>query len=58
MQKLVGVNRPVEGAILKPLIFENNITLNINDYCHLGAEAEIALKIHKDIPIKKEGYIK
>ena len=57
MQKLVGVNRPVEGAILKPLIFQNNITLNINDYCHLGAEAEIALKIHKNIPIKKEGYI-
>ena len=56
MQKLVGVNRPVEGAILKPLIFQNNITLNINDYCHLGAEAEIALKINRNIPIKKEGY--
>jgi len=57
MQKLVGVNRPVEGAILKPLIYKNNIALDIKHYCHLGAEAEIALKINKDIPIKKEGYL-
>ena len=27
MQKLVGVNRPVEGAILKPLIFQNRLYL-------------------------------
>ena len=27
MQKLVGVNRPVEGAILKPLIFAQSFAL-------------------------------
>ncbi|MBT7076315.1 MAG: hypothetical protein HN930_01200, partial [Pelagibacterales bacterium] len=57
MQKLVGVDRPVEGAILKPLIYKNNISLKFNKYCHLGAEAEIALKINKNIPIRKEGYL-
>ena len=29
MQKLVGVNRPVEGAILKPLIFLHKIQTEI-----------------------------
>ena len=56
MQKLVKVDRPVEGAILKPLIYKNNISLKLKDYCHVGAEAEIALKINKDIPIKEEGF--
>ena len=57
MQELVGVDRPVEGAILKPLIYKNNISLRLNNYCHLGAEAEIALKINKDIPVKEGGYL-
>ena len=56
MQKLVGVDNPVEGAILKPLIFKNNVSLKYNDYCHLGAEAEIAIKINKDIPAKLNGF--
>ena len=44
-------------SILKPLIYKNNISLKFNKYCHLGAEAEIALKINKNIPIRKEGYL-
>lgn len=56
MQKLVNVDTPAEGAILKPLIYKNNVSLQLCDYCHLGAEAEIALKIHKDIPSKINGF--
>jgi 2-keto-4-pentenoate hydratase len=56
MQKLVGVKNPVEGAILRPLIYKNNASLKLEEYCHLGAEAEIALKIHKDIPSKINGF--
>ena len=52
MQKLVGVDNPVEGAILNSLIYKNNVSLKLENYCHLGVEAEIALKIHKDIPSK------
>jgi 2-keto-4-pentenoate hydratase len=56
MQKLVGVDSPVEGAILRPLIYKNNASVKFNNYCHLGAEAEIALKIHKDIPLNEGGF--
>ena len=56
MQKLVGVDNPVEGAILNSLIYKNNVSLKLENYCHLGVEAEIALKIHKDIPSKINGF--
>ena len=56
MQRLVGVDNPVEGAIHKPLIYKNNVTVKLNNYCHLGAEAEIAIKIDKDIPSKINGF--
>ena len=56
MQRLVGVDYPVEGAIHKPLIYKNNVTVKLNNYCHLGAEAEIAIKIDKDIPSKINGF--
>ncbi len=52
MQQLVGVDRPVEGAIFRPLIYQNNVTLFLDNYCHLGAEAEIALRVNKNIPIE------
>ena len=56
MQKLVGVDYPVEGAILRSLIYKNDVALRLDDYCHLGAEAEIAIKIYKDVPSKINGF--
>ena len=56
MQKLVGVDYPVEGAILRSLIYKNDVALRLDDYCHLGAEAEIAIKIYKNIPSKINGF--
>ena len=56
MQKLVNVNTPAEGAILQSLIYKNNTSFQLSNYCHLGAEAEIALKINKDIPTKIPGF--
>tara|TARA_B100000579_G_scaffold429712_1_gene441927 strand:- start:560 stop:1339 length:780 start_codon:yes stop_codon:yes gene_type:complete len=56
MQKLVNVNTPAEGAIFQSLIYKNNASLQFSNYCHLGAEAEIALKINKDIPSKIAGF--
>jgi len=50
MQKLVGVDKPAEGAIMKSLIYMNNASLEFKNYGHLGVEAEIALKIEKTIP--------
>jgi len=50
MQKLVKVDRPVEGAIMKSLIYKSGDTISFDQYVHLGAEAEIALKVEKNIP--------
>ena len=45
MQKLVGINEPAEGAILEHLIYKSGKKLRIKDYCHLGVELEVAIKI-------------
>ena len=50
MQKLVGVDTPAEGAIMKSLIYSNNDYLNFNNYLHLGSEAEIAIRVVKTFP--------
>ena len=50
MQKLVGVDTPAEGAIMKSLIYKNNDYLEFDNYSHLGAEAEIAIKVSKSFP--------
>ena len=50
MQKLVGVDRPAEGAIMKSLIYNNNDYIDIDNYSHLGSEAEIAIQVSKTIP--------
>ena len=55
MQDLVGVDSPVEGAILESLVHHNNGYVLQEGYCHLGAEAEIALKVFADIPIQNGG---
>ena len=53
MQKLVGINEPAEGAILEHLIYKSGKKLRIKDYCHLGVELEVAIKIKKEIPKNK-----
>ena len=57
MQKLTGIDEPAEGAIFEPLIYFNNTKLNYIDYRHLGAEAEIAIRIAKDIPTDSPKFL-
>lgn len=56
MQKLVGVDTPAEGAIMKSLIYNNNDYLNSDNYSHLGAEAEIAIKVSKTFSSDVDQY--
>ena len=56
MQKLVGVDTPAEGAIMKSLIYNNNDYLNSDNYSHLGAEAEIAIKVLKTFSSDVDQY--
>ncbi len=50
MQKLVGVDRPAEGAIMRSLIYKNEDTIDSSKYSHLGSEAEIAIKVSRTFP--------
>ena len=56
MQKLTGINEPAEGAIFAPMIYSSYAKIKYSNYGHLGAEAEIAIRIGKDIPKKEGGF--
>ena len=56
MQKLTGIDEPAEGAIFGPLIYSEQTRLKFDNYGHLGAEAEIAIKVAKDIPKNSQKF--
>ena len=56
MQKLTGIDEPAEGAIFEPLIYNNNAKIKFDNFVHLGAEAEIAIRIGKDISIDSRQF--
>jgi 2-keto-4-pentenoate hydratase len=50
MQKLCGVNEPCYGAIFASEVHNRRALLSARDYCRLGVETEIALRLGADLP--------
>jgi 2-keto-4-pentenoate hydratase len=50
MQKLCGVNEPCYGAIFATQVHHERANLAAADYCRLGVETEIALRLGEDLP--------
>jgi 2-keto-4-pentenoate hydratase len=50
MQKLCGVAEPCYGAIFAREVHHRRAELSTRDYCRLGAETEIALRLGDDLP--------
>jgi 2-keto-4-pentenoate hydratase len=50
MQKLCGINEPCYGAIFAREVYHRHAALSARDYCRLGAENEIALRLGDDLP--------
>jgi len=50
MQRLCGVNEPVYGAIFANEVHHRRAELAARDYCRLGIETEIALRLGEDLP--------
>jgi 2-keto-4-pentenoate hydratase len=49
MQNLCGVNEPCYGAIFVSEIYRHRAMLSSRDYCRLGVETEIALRLATDL---------
>jgi 2-keto-4-pentenoate hydratase len=49
MQKLCGVNEPCYGAIFVSEVYHHRAVLSSRDYCRLGVETEIALRLGADL---------
>ena len=50
MQKLCGVDEPCYGAIFASEVHHGRATLATANYCRLGAETEIAVRLGEDLP--------
>ena len=49
MQKLCGVDEPCYGAIFASEVHHDRATLTTADYCRLGVETEIAVRLGQDL---------
>jgi 2-keto-4-pentenoate hydratase len=56
MQRMVGFNEPVSGAILAKRIQHAPCTIHSTDYGHLGVECEIAVRLATDLPATQAPY--
>ena len=50
MQRLCGVDEPVYGAIFETEVHHRRAELAARNYCRLGLETEIALRLGEDLP--------
>ena len=50
MQRLCGVDAPCWGAIFAREVHDRRAELRTGDYCRLGVETEIALRLGADLP--------
>ena len=50
MQKLCGVEEPCFGAIFAGEVHRGRADLAVRDYCRLGIETEIAVRLGEDLP--------
>src|SRR5712671_5236539 len=50
MQKLCGVDEPCYGAIFASEVHHRRAELSLRDYCRLGIETEIAVRLGEDLP--------
>jgi 2-keto-4-pentenoate hydratase len=50
MQKLCGVDEPCYGAIFANEVHHGRATLQSANYCRLGVETEIAVRLGEDLP--------
>ena len=50
MQKLCGVDEPCYGAIFASEVHHGRAELAVRNYCRLGIESEIAVRLGEDLP--------
>src|SRR5882724_8231619 len=50
MQKLCGVDEPCYGAIFASEVRHRRAELPVQNYCRLGIETEIAMRLGEDLP--------
>jgi 2-oxo-3-hexenedioate decarboxylase/2-keto-4-pentenoate hydratase len=55
MQQLCGVDEPIYGAIFADEVHHGRVELAARNYCRLGIETEIALRLGEDLPASSGG---
>ena len=56
MQKMVGFDEPIAGAIMEKTIHHTPAQVRLSDYGRLGVECEIAVQLAQDLPAERGPY--
>ncbi len=56
MQKMVGFDEPIAGAIMEKTIHHTPARVRLSDYGRLGVECEIAVRLAQDLPAERAPY--
>ena len=56
MQKMVGFDEPIAGAIMEKTIHHTPAQVRLSDYGRLGVECEIAVQLTQDLPAERAPY--
>ncbi len=56
MQKMVGFDEPIAGAIMEKTIHHTPARVHLSDYGRLGVECEIAVQLAQDLPAERAPY--
>ena len=56
MQKMVGFDEPIAGAIMEKTIHHTPAQVRLSDYGRLGVECEIAVQLAQDLPAERAPY--
>ena len=54
MQRLCGVDEPCYGAIFANEVYHGRAELPVGNYCRLGIETEIAVRLGEDLPAGRD----
>ncbi len=58
IQQLVGLDKPIYGAMFASQIYSTGHAINLGDYVRLGLEFEVGVRLAADVPTSSESYTK
>lgn len=58
IQEMCGVSEPAYGAVFKEFIYDDNHSIDMQDFIRFGIEFEVCIEVGTDVPLRDTPYTK